>query len=51
MSNASWISRSGLGLAVLCGFAVHAHAGMLDTVKQRGTLQCGVSEGVVGFSE
>ncbi len=26
-------------------------AGTLDTVKQRGTLQCGVSEGVLGFSE
>ncbi|MGE7467925.1 amino acid ABC transporter substrate-binding protein [Bosea sp. NPDC003192] len=26
-------------------------AGTLDTVKQRGTLQCGVSEGVTGFSE
>ncbi|AMJ63574.1 amino acid ABC transporter substrate-binding protein [Bosea sp. PAMC 26642] len=28
-----------------------AAAGTLDTVKQRGTLQCGVSEGLFGFSE
>jgi len=28
-----------------------ASAGTLDTVKQRGTLQCGVSEGLFGFSE
>lgn len=28
-----------------------AGAGTLDTVKQRGTLQCGVSEGLSGFSD
>ncbi|GAU82778.1 amino acid ABC transporter substrate-binding protein [Bosea sp. BIWAKO-01] len=28
-----------------------AAAGTLDTVKQRGSLQCGVSEGLIGFSE
>ena len=50
-SNASWLARSGLCLAALVGFALPAVAGTLDTVKQRGTLQCGVSEGVVGFSE
>ncbi|WP_188611155.1 amino acid ABC transporter substrate-binding protein [Chelatococcus reniformis] len=43
--------RCGLGLAAVVGFALPAGAGTLDTVKQRGTLQCGVSEGVVGFSE
>lgn len=51
MSRTSWISRGGLGLVALLGFAVPACAGTLDTVKQRGTLQCGVSEGVAGFSE
>lgn len=50
MSKASWISS--LGLAALAGLsAAPAIAGTLDTVKQRGTLQCGVSEGVAGFSE
>src|SRR4051812_13173865 len=28
-----------------------AHAGTLETVKQRGIVQCGVSEGLYGFSE
>lgn len=51
MSKPSWIRRHGLGLAALCSLTVQAHAGTLDTVKQRGTLQCGVSEGVLGFSD
>ena len=51
MSKASWFRRSGLCLAALAGFTLPAGAGTLDTVKQRGTLQCGVSEGVAGFSE
>lgn len=51
MSKASWIRRSGLSLAALAGLVLPASAGTLDTVKQRGTLQCGVSEGVTGFSE
>lgn len=51
MSKPSWIRRYGLGLAALCGLTVQADAGTLDTVKQRGTLQCGVSEGVLGFSD
>lgn len=51
MSKVSWIRRSGLCLAALAGFIFPAGAGTLDTVKQRGTLQCGVSEGVAGFSE
>jgi general L-amino acid transport system substrate-binding protein len=51
MSKTSWLRRSGLGLAALLGFALPAGAGTLETVKQRGTLQCGVSEGVIGFSE
>lgn len=51
MSKASWIRRSGLSLAALAGLVLPAGAGTLDTVKQRGTLQCGVSEGVTGFSE
>ena len=51
MSKASWIRLGGLGLAAVFGFAFPAGAGTLDAVKQRGALQCGVSEGVVGFSD
>lgn len=51
MSKTSWVRRSGFGFALLVGFALPAGAGTLDSVKQRGTLQCGVSEGVIGFSE
>lgn len=51
MSKSSWFRRNGLGLAALVGLALPAGAGTLDGVKQRGTLQCGVSEGVAGFSE
>jgi general L-amino acid transport system substrate-binding protein len=36
---------------MFCASAVPASAGTLDTVKQRGVLQCGVSEGLFGFSE
>jgi general L-amino acid transport system substrate-binding protein len=37
--------------AALLGFtAVAAQAGTLDTVKAAGTLNCGVSEGLIGFS-
>lgn len=42
---------AGLGAAAFCSVALPAAAGTLDTVKQRGTLQCGVSEGLYGFSE
>lgn len=51
MSKTFWFRRCGLGLAALVGFALPAGAGTLETVKQRGTLQCGVSEGVLGFSD
>jgi general L-amino acid transport system substrate-binding protein len=51
MSKVSWLRRGSLCLAALAGFALPAGAGTLDTVRQRGTLQCGVSEGVTGFSE
>lgn len=38
--------------ALLAGLVVlPAAAGTLDRVKQRGTLECGVSEGLFGFSE
>ncbi len=38
--------------ALLAGLAIlPAAAGTLDRVKQRGTLECGVSEGLYGFSE
>lgn len=55
MSKAIRNGRRSLGavaigtLAALAG--APAGAGTLETVKQRGTLQCGVSEGVTGFSE
>jgi len=38
-----------LGAALLAGSL--AHAGTLDTIKQRGTLTCGVSQGLPGFSD
>lgn len=34
--------------AFLAGTA--ANAGMLDVIKERGELRCGVSQGVLGFS-
>ncbi|MBW0003275.1 MAG: amino acid ABC transporter substrate-binding protein [Hyphomicrobiales bacterium] len=49
---------SSLGLRILCAAAVFstlavsvAGAATLDTVKQRGTLTCGVSQGLPGFSD
>ena len=53
MSKTRRIRAQGLGLGVIAAlaFAAPAAAGTLDPVKQRGTLQCGVSEGVSGFSE
>ncbi|MGO4525189.1 amino acid ABC transporter substrate-binding protein [Microvirga sp. 2MCAF35] len=36
---------------MLAALSAPADAGTLETVKQRGTLQCGVSEGLFGFSE
>lgn len=39
-----------LSLLGAAWFAAPATAGTLDTVKQRGTLNCGVSEGLYGFS-
>lgn len=55
MSKASSVCSRRCGLAVLGALAglsaMPTMAGTLDTVKQRGTLQCGVSEGVAGFSD
>ncbi len=39
-----------LGVAALAVTAVSATAGTLDTVKQKGFVQCGVSQGLIGFS-
>jgi general L-amino acid transport system substrate-binding protein len=39
-----------LGVAALAFTAAQASAGTLDTVKQKGFLQCGVSQGLIGFS-
>ncbi|MFC0218667.1 amino acid ABC transporter substrate-binding protein [Pseudochelatococcus lubricantis] len=46
-------SRLAFGLAGVLSLALAAPAlaGTLDTVKQRGTLNCGVSEGISGFSD
>lgn len=40
-----------LGLTLAAGSAMPAAAGTLEDVKARGTLVCGVSEGLGGFSE
>ena len=40
-----------LGLCLAAGSAISAGAGTLEDVKARGTLVCGVSEGLGGFSE
>jgi general L-amino acid transport system substrate-binding protein len=42
---------AGTATALLCAIALPAFAGTLDTVKQRGVVQCGVSEGLYGFSD
>ncbi len=39
-----------IGAAALAVSAVTASAGTLDTVKQKGFIQCGVSQGLIGFS-
>lgn len=46
-----WRAPAAVIGALAALFAVQAQAGTLDAVKQRGTLSCGVSEGVGGFSE
>jgi general L-amino acid transport system substrate-binding protein len=55
MSKAPSVRSRNLGLVAASALAglltLPASAGTLDTVKQRGTLQCGVSEGVAGFSD
>lgn len=55
MSKASRICLRYLGLvaagALAVGLAAAAGAGTLETVKQRGTLACGVSGGLNGFSD
>lgn len=42
---------AGLAGILACAVSGQALAGTLETVKQRGTLQCGVSEGISGFSD
>jgi len=46
--NRSATMLAALAAATLCASA--ANAATLDEVKQRGTLQCGVNEGLLGFS-
>jgi general L-amino acid transport system substrate-binding protein len=36
--------------AAACAAATSAHAGTLDDVRQKGFVQCGVSQGLIGFS-
>ena len=54
MSQGSSVRRRGLGVLAAMSWAaaaiIPAGAGTLETVKQRGTLACGVSEGLNGFS-
>jgi general L-amino acid transport system substrate-binding protein len=42
---------AGIATTLVGMLVLPAHAGTLETVKQRGTVQCGVSEGLYGFSE
>jgi general L-amino acid transport system substrate-binding protein len=42
---------AGIAALLLGALALPAAAGTLDTVRQRGVLQCGVSEDLYGFSE
>ncbi|MBN9083065.1 MAG: amino acid ABC transporter substrate-binding protein [Rhizobiales bacterium] len=45
------IRTTGLALGLALTTTLPVHAGTLDDVKQRGTLSCGVSTGLGGFSE
>lgn len=55
MSKVSLMRSCAFGIAAasafVLGLAAPAGAGTLETVKQRGTLACGVSEGLNGFSD
>lgn len=52
MSNAAKLyAIAGMIGAMSCASAAPGTAGTLETVRQRGFLQCGVSEGLFGFSE
>lgn len=48
MSNSRW---SALLAFALLAVPTALHAGTLDSVRQRGTLNCGVSHGLAGFSQ
>jgi general L-amino acid transport system substrate-binding protein len=39
-----------LGALIACAASTEARAGILDSVKQKGFVQCGVSQGLPGFS-
>jgi general L-amino acid transport system substrate-binding protein len=45
-----WFMMLALGV-LLCMASAPARAGTLDTVRQRGALSCGVSTGLLGFSQ
>ncbi|MEL6422146.1 MAG: amino acid ABC transporter substrate-binding protein [Pseudomonadota bacterium] len=44
------LSRVALGALVAAGFATTASAATLDDIKKKGHVQCGVSQGLPGFS-
>ncbi len=44
------LSRVALGALVAAGFATSASAATLDDIKKKGHVQCGVSQGLPGFS-
>ena len=50
MSNTSLLTATSVAIALTAGVTA-AHASTLDDVKERGTLACGVSTGLAGFSE
>ena len=50
MTTSFGLRQAGLALAVLGTFGGTAEAGTLDDVRARGTLVCGVSDGLPGFS-
>ncbi|MHA6645425.1 amino acid ABC transporter substrate-binding protein [Mesorhizobium sp. A623] len=49
MNGRKWMMALG-ALSLMAAGAAPASAGLLDTVKERGFIKCGVSEGLVGFS-
>ncbi len=51
LNAAKLFAVTGMTVALSCASAASGAAGTLENVKLRGVLQCGVSEGLFGFSE